>query len=126
MVLRFLRNDDSRQSPAAAKLFAHAKAGKSQLVISDVTVAEVFYVLAKVYKHSRMEVAALLMPLIHSDILEVDNRRRIIDTLQRVAKANVDFGDCYLAATAAEHGDKIASFDSDLQTFPDVVSIVPQ
>lgn len=94
-------------------------------MISAVTVAEIFYVLARVYKHSNADAAAKLIPLIHSDIIEVENRRRILDTLQRAAKARVDFGDGYLASTAAERGDKVASFDGDLQVFTDIVTVVP-
>lgn len=125
VVLRFLRNDDRRQSPAAAKLFAAAKSGRVHLLISAVTVAEVFYVLARVYQHTRAETSAQLIPLLHADAIEVENRRRVLDALHRAGKANVDFGDGYLAATAAEHGDKIASFDHDLQSFADIVTIVP-
>lgn len=125
VVLRFLRNDDTRQSPAAAKLFANAKSGKIHLLISAVTVAEVFYVLARVYKHTRADAAAKLIPLVHSDTIEVENRKRVLDALLRVTKANVDFGDGYLASTAAERGERIASFDRDLQAFTDIVTVVP-
>jgi predicted nucleic acid-binding protein len=125
VVLRFLRNDDPKQSPASAKLFAQAKSGKIQLLLSAVTVAEIFYVLARVYKHARADAAAKLIPLIHSDTIDVENRRRVLDALKRVTQANVDFGDGYLAATAAEQGDKIASFDEDLHAFPDVTTLAP-
>jgi|CZKI01.1.fsa_nt_gi predicted nucleic acid-binding protein len=125
VVLRFLRNDDTNQSPAAARLFASAKAGKVRLTISAVTVAEAFYVLSRVYKHTKADAAAKLLPLMQSDVLEVDNRPRVLDALQRVTKANVDFGDGYLASTAVEHGDGIASFDEDLQSFTDVATVLP-
>ena len=126
VVLRFLRNDDPVQSPAAKRFFAEARSGHARLLISAVTVAEIFYVLARVYKHARADAAAKLIPLIQSDALEVENRQRVIDALQRVAKGDVDFGDGYLAATAAARGDKVASFDRDLQAFSDVVTVVPQ
>jgi predicted nucleic acid-binding protein len=126
VVLRFLRNDDARQSPAAAKLFARAKSGQVRLAISAVTVAEIFYVLARVYKHTRVEAAARLIPLIQSNALEAEHRKRILDALRRVTLANVDFGDAYLAATAVESGDKVASFDADLSSFPDLTTLVPQ
>lgn len=126
VVLRFLRNDDARQSPASAKLFARAKSGQVRLAISAVTVAEIFYVLARVYKHTRVEAAIRLIPLIQSNALEAEHRKRILDALRRVTLANVDFGDAYPAATAVEQGDKVASFDTDLQFFPDLTTLVPQ
>jgi predicted nucleic acid-binding protein len=126
VALRFLRDDDPKQSPAATKLFASAKSGKAHLCLSDVTVAEVFYVLARAYKHGNSDAAQKLIPLIQADAVEVENRRRVLDALHRAATANVDFGDAYLAATAAERGDKVASFDEDLQSFDDITTVVPQ
>ncbi|MDD2762754.1 MAG: PIN domain-containing protein [Opitutaceae bacterium] len=126
VVLRFLRDDDPQQSPASARLFAAARAGRMQLLLSPVTVAEVFYVLVKVYRLSRSDAAGKLLPLIHGDVVEVEHRPRLADALQRVAKANVDFGDGYLAAAAAERSTRIASFDDDLRVFADVTTEVPQ
>jgi predicted nucleic acid-binding protein len=106
-------------------MFESAKAGKIRLTISAVSVAEAFYVLARVYKHTRPDAAGKLLPLIQSGALEVDDRDRVLDALRRVIRANVDFGDGYLAATAAERGESIASFDADLRFFTDVATIVP-
>jgi predicted nucleic acid-binding protein len=125
VVLRFLRNDDPRQSPAAARLFETAKAGRTHLLLSAVTVAETFYVLVKVYGLTRTEAAGKLLPFIQSDVIEVESSSRVADALQRVARANVDFGDGYLAATAAERGDKIVSFDKDMRAFADVTTEAP-
>ncbi len=126
VVLRFLRNDDPSQSPAAARLFENAKAKKVRLSISAVTVAEAFYVLARVYRHTKPDAAAKLRPLIQSDAIDVDDRSRVLDALERVIRANVDFGDGYLAATAAEDSGSIASFDVDLKRFNDVRTVVPE
>jgi predicted nucleic acid-binding protein len=125
VVLRFLRNDDPLQSPAAARLFENAKAKKLRVAFSAVTVAETFYALSRVYKHTKPDAAAKLRPLIQSDAIDVDDRFRVLDALERVIKENVDFGDGYLAATAAEDGGGIASFDEDLQRFKDVKTVVP-
>ena len=126
VVLRFLRNDDPSQSPAAARLFENAKAKKVRLSISAVTVAEAVYVLARVYRHTKPDAAAKLRPLIQSDAIDVDDRSRVLDALERVIRANVDFGDGYLAATAAEDSGSIASFDVDLKRFNDVRTVVPE
>jgi predicted nucleic acid-binding protein len=125
IVLRFLRDDDRKQSPAAARLFAAAKSGKIRLAMSAVTVAEIFYVLARAYQHSKPDAAAKLLPLVQSDLIEIGDRAIIIDALQRVVRANVDFGDGYLAAAAAAAGDTVASFDRDLGSFSDVTVVVP-
>jgi predicted nucleic acid-binding protein len=95
------------------------------LLLSAVTVAETFYVLVKVYGLSRTEAAGKLLPFIQSRVIEVESSSRVADALQRVARANVDFGDGYLAATAAERGDKIVSFDEDMRVFADVTTEAP-
>jgi len=125
VVLRFLRNDDPLQSPAAARLFENAKAKKLRVAISAVTFAEIFYILARVYKHSKPDAAVKLRPLVQSDVIEVDERSRVLETLDRIIRANVDFGNGYLAATAAEDGGGIASFDEDLQRFKDIETVAP-
>jgi predicted nucleic acid-binding protein len=40
VILRFLRNDHAKQSPAAGKLFQKAAAGKTTLFVSAVTINE--------------------------------------------------------------------------------------
>ena len=126
VVLRFLRNDHATHSPAAQRLFAEAKSGNLQLVISAVTVAEVFCVLTRSYKHSKADTGSKLLPLIQSSVTKADNRPRVIDPLQKAARANVDFGDAYLASSAAEFGETVASFDDDLNSFKDIVTVEPQ
>jgi predicted nucleic acid-binding protein len=91
-----------------------------------VTIAEVFYVLARAYRLPKPEAASKLIPLLESDVIEVHARGRVLDALRRVARANVDFGDAYLAAFAAERGARVASFDADLLVFPDVETVVPK
>ncbi len=125
VVLRFLRDDDPRQSPAAARLFASAQAGKARLRLSAVTVAEIFSVLARVYRHKPAGAAAILLPLAHSSALAIDDRDCITDALGRVAQTGVDFGDAYLAAIAAKQGDSVASFDQDLLAFKDIKTFAP-
>jgi predicted nucleic acid-binding protein len=120
VVLRFLRNDDPKQSLAAKRLIESAKAGHVVLVLSAVTIAEVFYAFRASYKMSRPNAARHLGALLRSSVFELENETRVLDTLQHVEKLNVDFGDAYLAVTATESGDSIASFDQDFKKFPQI------
>lgn len=120
VVLRFLRDDDPKQSPAARRLIGEANEGKVTLILSAVTVAEIFYALRASYKMPRAEIAPLLTGLLRSGVFEAEHELRLLDTLARVQKANVDFGDGWLAATAAEAGEAVASFDEDFRLFADV------
>jgi predicted nucleic acid-binding protein len=120
VVLRFLRDDDPRQSPAARRLIGEANVGKITLALAVVTVAEIFYALRASYKLPRPEIAELLNSLVRSGVFEVEHETRLHDALARVQAANVDFGDAWLAATAAEAGEPVATFDDDFATFADV------
>lgn len=120
VILRFLRNDDARLSPAAAKLFQKAAAGKTALFVSAVTINEVFFAFTSYYKLSQPDVARKLIPFVRTGVAEFEHEDCLLDALQRVVAANVDFGDAYLAAFAARHDDPVASFDRDLGKFKDI------
>ena len=125
VVLRFLRNDDPQQSPAAKRLIEAGKAGHAVLLLSPVTIAEVFYALRASYKMARPEVAKLLGNLLRSSVFEIEHEARVLDAMDRVERSNVDFGDAYLAATAVEAKEAVASFDDDFKKFSDVKLHVP-
>ena len=120
VVLRFLRDDDPKQAPAARRLIGEANAGKVTLALSVVTLGEIFYALRASYKLPRPEIAGLLTNLLHSGVFEVEHELRLLDALARVQAANVDFGDAWLAATAAEAAEPVATFDDDFEAFADV------
>lgn len=120
VVLRFLRDDDAKQSPAARRLIGEANTGKIVLILSTVTVAEIFYALRASYKLPRPEIATLLSGLLRSGVFEAEDELRLLDALARVQTANVDFGDAWLAATAVEAGETVATFDDDFAAFADV------
>ncbi|MDB6021793.1 MAG: PilT protein domain protein [Pedosphaera sp.] len=120
VILRFLRNDDPKHSPAAARLFQKAVDGKVALFISAVTINEVFFAFTTTYKLSHPDAARKLQPFIRAGSVEFEHGTCVLDALQRVISENVDFGDAYLAATAAHDKGFVASFDRDLQKFRDI------
>jgi predicted nucleic acid-binding protein len=125
ILLRFLRNDHKEHSPRAARLIQHANDGKAVLRVSAVTVAEAFYALKVSYKVPRRTAAQLLATCLGSPAFRLSKSKRVLDSLGRVIAANVDFGDAYIAAMAAEAGIPVASFDRDLDKFVDVKRFEP-
>jgi predicted nucleic acid-binding protein len=126
VVLRFLRDDDATQSPAARRLIGEASKGAVVAVLSVVTAGEIFYALRASYKMPRPEAAALLDGLVRSGAFEIEQEGRLLAALARVRTANVDFGDAWLAATAVEAGEAVASFDEDFGKFSDVEWVRPK
>jgi predicted nucleic acid-binding protein len=120
VLLRFLRNDHKDHSPRASRLIQDANGGKVILEVAAVTVAEIFYALKAGYKVDRRSAAKTLAAVLNTPAFRLSERVRVLDALARVERANVDFGDAYIAATAAESGRPVASFDRDLDRFADV------
>jgi predicted nucleic acid-binding protein len=120
VLLRFLRNDHRDHSPRAARFIQDANGGKAILEVAAVTVAEIFYALKAAYKVDRRTAAKTLAAVLNTPAFHLPERRRVLDALARVERANVDFGDAYIAATAVETGVAAASFDHDFDRFPDV------
>ena len=120
VLLRFLRNDHKDHSPRAARFIQDANSGKVILDVSAVTVAEVFYALKSGYQVERRTAAHTLAAVLNTPAFRLSERLRVLDALVRVQKANVDFGDAYLAASAVEAGVPVASFDRDFDRFGDL------
>lgn len=122
VILRFLRNDDPKQSPQAARLFQRGQVDESlQLIVSTVTIMEVFYVLVRPYKMARKDAAKLLRKLLGTGVLACPEGAVVLDALSRITSQKDSFGDAYLAATAARDAEAtVASFDKGLAQFDDV------
>ncbi len=120
VLLRFLRDDHVRFSPAARALFSDASDGKCVLILTEVTVAEAIWVLLSHYKTRRAVIVEALRKLILSAGIRCIRQEEMMDALNRFASTNCDFLDCYLAALAAASGDHVATFDRDFDRFDDV------
>jgi predicted nucleic-acid-binding protein len=120
VILRFLRNDNPKQTPLATNLFKKADAGEVALFVSSVTINEVFFVLTSFCKLSHQQSAKILLPFVRTGVAEFENADCLVDALRRVIDENVDFGDAFLAAEATQCGDLVASFDKDFLKFKDV------
>ena len=122
VILRFLRNDDPKQSPQAARLFQRAQVDESlQLIVSTVTIMEAFYVLVRPYKMARKDAAQLMRDLLGTGVLTCPEGAVVLDALSRITSQKDSFGDAYLAATAARDAEAtVASFDQGLAQFDDI------
>jgi predicted nucleic-acid-binding protein len=120
IILRFLRNDDPRQSLTAAELFKQAEKKELHLIASPVTILEVFYVLARTYAMPRPEVARILKTLLGSGLVSCEDGGVALDALRRITSNKISFGDAYLMATAARANEEIVTFDQGILASKDV------
>jgi predicted nucleic acid-binding protein len=125
VLVRFLVQDDPKQSPPATALFEKAERREVTLHLDALTVAETVYVLMGRYGRTRAEVANVLLAIIQNAGIETTEAPLVTDALQRFAAFNVDFADAWLAARAAHLRRPIASFDRDLDKFKDIKRLEP-
>ncbi len=120
VILRFLRNDDPKQSPLAAELFKRAQSGSPKLLVSAVTLLEVFYVLATSYGIPRVGAARMVAGLLNTGAIVCEDDGIAMDALTSIDSNKISFGDAYLAASARHGGEPVASFDKGMARFSDV------
>jgi predicted nucleic acid-binding protein len=119
IILRFLRNDEPRQSQTAAELFKRAQTSELRLIVSPVIVLEVFYVLAKVYAMPRPQAANVLEILLTSGLVLCEDGGITLDALRRITSNKISFGDAYLVATAVHAQEEVVTFDRGFTAFKD-------
>jgi predicted nucleic-acid-binding protein len=126
VIVRFLVQDDARQSPAATALLEAAERQECRLHLDGLAVAESVYVLVGHYRRNKKDVVDALLTLIqHAGVVTADDAV-VTGALQRFAAVNVDFADAWLAASAAQLGHGVASFDRDLDKFRDIRRFEPK
>lgn len=125
VLVRFLVQDDPKQSTAATALFEKAERREVVLHLDALVVAETVYVLTGRYGRSRTEVVNILLAIIQNAGIKTMEDDVVTDALQRFAAFNVDFSDAWLASRAAQLHRPVASFDRDLDKFKDIKRFEP-
>ena len=118
VLLRFLTGEPEDLAGKAARLIARAERGEVVLVLSSLVIAEVFWVLKSFYRHSLEDIAAVLVPLMSADGVEVEDRETLIQAVELARDKKVDFVDAALALQAARRGEPVCSFDGDFKRLP--------
>lgn len=126
VLTRFFTGDPPDLAAKARRLVERADAGEVLLVVFPVIVAETFYTLESYYEIPRKEVAAKLHTFLQARGIDAVESARLADALKRCQDRNAHFADAYLAASAVELGDPVASFDRDFDKFKDVQRIEPK
>jgi len=109
VLIRFLVKDD----PNKAKRFRFFLEKHKGLILTDVTVAEVFWVLNSFYQVNKTDIIDHLTTLISTPEISC-NYSTLSLTLQILTTHNLSFVDAYVAASALTSKNKtIVSFDHD-------------
>lgn len=126
VLVRFLVQDDPKQSPAATVLFEKAERREVVLQLEAMMVAETVHVLLGRYGRSRSEVVSVLLAIIQNAGVATLEKEAVTNALHRFAAVNVDFSDAWMAARSAQRGHAVASFERDLDKFKDIKRFEPR
>lgn len=117
LIVRYLTQDNLRQ----AKAFEHLlKTVKEKLILTDVTMAEIVWVLSSYYELPKKEIIEKIEGILGLEIFEI-NRDIIGQALTYYRQYNLDWIDAYLAAYGKRNKIKtILSYDRDLDKISEV------
>ncbi len=114
VLLRLITGDPPKMAQRALRLVERAELGEVILRLSPLVVTEMVWVLGSFYQYPRTQIAEVLLPLVTARGVELEQAEQVVAALDRMATANVDFIDGFLAENARREGGAVASFDRDV------------
>ena len=106
-ILRFLLKDNTEMSEIAKECIAN----NTCKIIPEV-LAEVVFVLLKVYKVTKKDIKESLTSILESEKILIDDKSAMILSLEMFEDKNLDFVDCILCAKSNKY--VIKTFDKKL------------
>lgn len=120
LILRYLLGDAG--SDKTERLLKE----KKELLLTDVTIAEIVWVLDSFYKWGRRNIVDAIASLVDLDSISSD-KELILIALGLFKKHNIDYIDAYVAANIIrDGGGRVYSFDRDLDKIPGIKRVEPK
>lgn len=112
VILRFFVADDERQFIQASTFIQDLESGKDEALLTEIVFAEVVWVLQKVYKIPRAEIAQHFSKLIQClGVKTFLNKGIFTESLQLYASNTVDIQDIFLAVLARSGNGTVVTFN---------------
>ncbi|MFT4216486.1 MAG: type II toxin-antitoxin system VapC family toxin [Micropruina sp.] len=112
VLLRVLLQDDPVQAPIAARVFS-GLTPESPGFVTQVTLAETYWVLARAKRLPRATCLTVIRRLVETDALEFDDGESVVRALT-LAEAGADFADALIQGAMELFGvDETVTFDRD-------------
>jgi len=113
--LRFILKDEPRLARRARKYFLAAQKGEIELIMVPEILAEINYVLQKVYLLSKEEIIRHLSALGKAPYIKMTDRSQIIEAIRLYKESGIGFIDCLLFIRAKYQRAEVLSFDKDFE-----------
>lgn len=109
IVLRYLLNDVEDLSEEAADLLEN-----NEVLVLNEVIAEIVYVLEKVYKVKKSEISSALMQLFNYGNLHMNDHEVVMEALRVYSEKKLDFVDTLLYAYHKVGNHEVYTFDKKL------------
>lgn len=112
VVVRYLAQDDPRQSAAATRLFEHTLSPENPGFVCAIVLCELAWVLAECYGAGRARIRGAIEGLLASRQIAVEAPDTVRRALRAWADSGADFADALIGEVAAARGaEKTVTFD---------------
>ncbi len=112
VLVRYLAQDDARQSALATQLLEEQLSSADRGFVSLVVLLETVWVMESRYEASAATVCDILDDLLQAPTLEVQDAPAVRDAVQRYRQGGVDLHDCLIVALAAARKARVLTFDA--------------
>lgn len=103
VLVRYIMQDDAKQSPKATRLIESLDADRPGF-IALISVIELYWVLTSCYELSGQQVKQALETLLRTRQIVVDQADQVLRALRVYEGGKADFADCLIERTAAAAG----------------------
>jgi len=114
VLIRFLTRDHEEHYLKSIEIFRDIESGKIEAMLMDFILAEVIYVLKRIYKLEKKDISSTLKKLLLYKHLYTENKLVTFEALEIYADKNIDFADALFCAKKKLEGFEIVSFDNDI------------
>ena len=112
VLVRYLAQDDARQSAAATRLIEQRLGPAERGFVSPVALLETVWVMESRYGADAALVSDILADLLDAAALEVQDAGAVRAALQRYRKGGVDLHDCLIVSLAELRKARVVTFDA--------------
>lgn len=119
ILIRFLTQDDARQSPIANRIIERELTRDRPGFINIISIVEVAWVLESNFDLNREERAALIDAMTRLENVVVQHRDHVLRALDELRNGGADFSDVLVGALCADAGcDTTFTFDKKAARLP--------
>ena len=112
VLVRYLAQDDARQSAAATRLVEQTLSPADPGYVSLVTLLETVWVMESCYGADAATVSSILDDIADTASLLLQDAAAVKAAAQRYARGGVDLHDCLIVSLAAQRKAQVVTFDA--------------